>query len=67
MTEERYGYSRMTGTWYLLHDWEDKGDGKVVAKGKTEVDREDVPQKWLDATDETTYEEAATEEDSDHE
>jgi len=58
MPEDRYGYSKATGTWYRLHDWEEVGDGKVIAKGKTEVDRKDVPQKWLDATDETLYGEA---------
>lgn len=57
---ERYGFSKVTGTWYLLHDWEDKGDGKVVAKGKTEVDREEVPQEFLAATDETLYGETDT-------
>lgn len=49
---ERYGYSKITDTWYRLDDWEDLGDGKVRAKGKTEVPREEVPQEWLDATDE---------------
>jgi len=50
--DPRYGRSPITGTWYRLHDYEDLGDGKVVAKGKTEVSREDVPQHWIDATEE---------------
>jgi len=49
---ERYGYSKLTDTWYLLHDWEDLGDGKLRAKSKEEVPREEVPQEWLEATDE---------------
>ena len=49
---DRYAYSRMTDTWYLVHDYEDHGDGKLVANSKTEVDRSDVPQEVLDATEE---------------
>ena len=49
---DRYAYSRMTDTWYLVHDYEDHGDGKLVANSKTEVDRSEVPQEVLDATEE---------------
>jgi hypothetical protein len=49
---QRYGYSKLTDTWYILHDWERLEGEKVVAKSKEEVPREEVPQKWIDATDE---------------
>ncbi len=51
----RYGYSRMTDTWYRVTEWDDLGDGKIRAKSKEPVDREDVPQEWLEATDERPY------------
>lgn len=47
---DRYGYSQLTDTWYRVTDWDDLGDGKIQAKSKEEVDREDVPQEWVDAT-----------------
>lgn len=49
---ERYAYSRLTDTWYIVHDWKDLGDGKIQAKSKEQVDREDVPKEWIEATDE---------------
>jgi len=49
---ERYCYSRLTDSWYRVTDWEDLGDGQIRAKSKDEVDREEVPQKWIEATDE---------------
>jgi len=52
---ERYGFSRMTGTWYRITEWEERDGEHIVARQKEEVVREDVPQEWLDATDETTY------------
>jgi len=45
-----YARSPLTGNWYRLDEYEDLGDGKFRAKEKTEIDREDVPQQWLDAT-----------------
>lgn len=53
---ERYGYSRMTDTWYRVTEWEDLGDGKIKAKSKKRVPREDVPQEWIEATDERSVE-----------
>lgn len=47
---DRYAYSLLTDTWYRVSEWEDLGDGKIQAKGKVEVPREEVPQEWLDAT-----------------
>lgn len=53
----RYGYSRMTDTWYRVYAWKNLGDGKIQAKSKEEVSRDDVPQRWLDAVDEKPYDE----------
>jgi hypothetical protein len=50
--DKRYAYSRMTDTWYIVHEWEDVGDGKIRAKSKEPVDRENVPQEWIEATNE---------------
>jgi hypothetical protein len=49
---ERYAYSQLTDTWYIVHDWEALGDGKIEAKSKEKVARENVPQEWIEATDE---------------
>ena len=51
---QRYGYSKMTDTWYRVDewDWHDKEKGQIRAREKTEVDREEVPQHWIDATEE---------------
>lgn len=59
MTENdtnRYGYSQLTDTWYRVTDWDDLGDGKIRAKSKEEVDREDVPREWIEATEEAIEE-----------
>lgn len=47
--ECRYGYSEMTDTWYRVDDWEDLGDGEILATSKEEVPKEEVPQEWIDA------------------
>ena len=46
---ERYGYSRLTDTWYRVDEWEwrNKAKGQIIAKSKREVKRDDVPRKWL--------------------
>lgn len=49
---ERFGYSRLTDTWYRVTDWKDLGDGKIQAKSKEEVDRSDVPREWIEAVNE---------------
>lgn len=48
--EFRYAYSKLTDTWYRVDEWEwhDKENEQLVSKSKTEVDREDVPDKWID-------------------
>lgn len=50
--DPRYAYSMLTDTWYRVTDYDDLGDGKIVAKNKEPVDREEVPKAWLDATEE---------------
>lgn len=50
--DPRYGYSSLTDTWYRVTEYDDLGDGKIIAKSKEPVDREEVPQAWLDATEE---------------
>jgi len=44
----RYAYSRLTDTWYRVDQWEwrNKAKGQIIAKSKTEVNRDDVPEKW---------------------
>ena len=49
---DRYAYSQLTDTWYRVADWDDLGDGKIQAKSKEEVAREEVPQEWIEATEE---------------
>jgi hypothetical protein len=38
MEGERYGKSPVTDNWYRMSRWEDRGDGRVKAIQKTEVD-----------------------------
>lgn len=44
-----YAHSKLSGEWYRVFEYEDLGDGKICAKSKEEVPREDVPQEWIDA------------------
>jgi len=50
--EERYGYSRLSDTWYRLDEYVELGGGKIQAKSKTKVPREEVPQEYLENTEE---------------
>ncbi|RLM53170.1 hypothetical protein DVK02_14870 [Halobellus sp. Atlit-31R] len=43
-----YAKSPATGCYYRVTRWVDHGDGKIEARQKHEVDREEVPQHWLD-------------------
>jgi len=38
----------MTGTYYRVTAWVDHGDGKIQAREKHEVDKDEVPQVWLE-------------------
>jgi len=45
--DEVYAYSELTDTWYQVDDCDEAAPGgKIVAKGKTEVDQEGVPEEW---------------------
>ena len=48
---ERYAKSPTTGQYYRVWKWVDKGDGNIVSRAKEEVDREDVPEMWLNRLD----------------
>lgn len=48
----RYAYSKLSDTWYRVHDWEHVEGNRIIANSKEEVAREEVPQEWLDATEE---------------
>jgi len=48
---ERYAKSPLTDAYYRVTAWVDHGDGKIQAKEKEEVEREEVPDDWLDALD----------------
>jgi ribosomal protein L37E len=52
--DPRYARSPLTGKWYRVSDWDELEDGKIVAKSKEEVDREDVPEHWAEAIEEAT-------------
>lgn len=43
MRGERYAQSPLTGNWYRLTRWEDRGDGKFVAIAKQQCDETAVP------------------------
>lgn len=48
--DEVYARSPMTDTWYRVTDYEEAGPGgKIVAKSKEEVEREEVPEEWQKA------------------
>jgi len=40
----RYGRSPMTGNWYRMSRWEDRGDGHVRAIQKEEIDESEAPE-----------------------
>lgn len=42
---EHFAYSQLTDTWYRVFDYEDRGNGRIVANGKGEVDENDVPKE----------------------
>jgi len=40
---ERYAKSPITGEWYRVTKWEDRGDGQIRALEKEPVDESEVP------------------------
>lgn len=59
-----YAHSPMTDTWYRVWDYERLGDGEIQATDKEEVGREEVPQRWIEATEERTSESEGPEQDT---
>jgi len=57
MTEPVYAYSKVTDSWYRVSEYEQKDGDKIIAKEKREVDKDDVPQEWINAIDDTPFEE----------
>lgn len=55
MSDDHYAYSKLTDTWYQVHDYEHVDGNKIVAKSKTEVPRAEVPDDVLERTDERSY------------
>lgn len=54
MSDERreiYAKSELTGNYYRVNRWDDLGDGKIQAKDKTLIEREEVPEDWLERLD----------------
>jgi uncharacterized Zn finger protein len=49
-----YAYSPLTETWYRVWQYDRIGDGQIRATDKEAVDRGEVPQRWIEATEETT-------------
>lgn len=46
-----YAKSPLTGEYYRVSDYDDLGDGKIVCHEKEVVDRDEVPDRWLEALD----------------
>lgn len=40
---DRYGKSATSDQWYRVTEWEDVGEGKMVAVSKEPVDEDEVP------------------------
>jgi hypothetical protein len=53
---DRFAYSRLTDTWYRVYDYEHVEGEKIIANGKKEIPREDVPAACLEATTERPLE-----------
>lgn len=47
--DEIYAHSSTTGAYYRVTEWEDLGGGKIQARSKEQVEKEDVPDEWLEA------------------
>jgi hypothetical protein len=45
-----YAKSPITGNWYRVTEWEYRGDSKIVAERKEQVDKSEVPEEWVTAT-----------------
>jgi len=41
---KQYAKSPVTGNYYVVTKWEDRGDGKMRAINKREIDEEELPE-----------------------
>jgi hypothetical protein len=48
---ERYAKSPMTGNYYRVTKWERITDERIKSLEKEIVDRDEVPQEWLEVLD----------------
>ena len=44
----RYAYSAMSDTYYWVDEWEERGEGRIIAQSKTEVEADEVPDGWME-------------------
>ena len=44
-----YAYSELSGEWYRVTEWDNLGDGKIVAKSKESVPKVAVPDAWVES------------------
>ncbi len=54
-SDDHYAYSKLTDTWYRVFDYEHVAGDKIVANGKEEVPRSEVPDDVLARTDDRPY------------
>jgi len=47
-----YAYSRLTDTYYRVTEYDDLGGGQIRAQSKEKIEREAVPEAWLEALEE---------------
>lgn len=45
---EIYARSPLTGAYYRVEEWVRYDDGRIQSREKTEVDRSEVPDEWLE-------------------
>ena len=50
-TGERYAKSPLTGNYYRVTRWVRLEGDKIQAKQKEEIERSEVPEKWLEVLD----------------
>jgi len=43
-----YAKSELTDSWYRVWEYERKDGENIIAKSKTEVSKEEVPDQWVD-------------------
>lgn len=47
--DEIYAFSKISGRWYRVDEWERLDDERIIAESETEVSVEEVPQKRIDS------------------